>query len=158
MQKRSVLYKVFAVVVYCVAIAMTLFRRDSVTGTPIVPKNLVCSRLRTEFEEIEFLGKGGFGDVVKVSIYETVYMLVIVVLQVRNHLDGKIYAIKRIELHKDNKQMYKKITREVRLLSNLNHENVVRYVSVLVNCTRISCVRTGTSIHGLKHTVTLEMT
>lgn len=53
--------------VYCVAIAMTLFRRDSVTGTPIVPKNLICSRLRTEFEEIEFLGKGGFGDVVKVS-------------------------------------------------------------------------------------------
>ena len=45
---------------------MNLIRRDSVTGTPIVPKNLICSRLRTEFEEIEFLGKGGFGDVVKV--------------------------------------------------------------------------------------------
>jgi len=46
---------------------MNLLRRDSVTGTPIVPKNLICSsRLRTEFEEIEFLGKGGFGDVVKV--------------------------------------------------------------------------------------------
>ena len=56
------------VVVYCIVIAMTLFRRDSVTGTPIVPKNLVCSRLRTEFEEIEFLGKGGFGDVVMVRI------------------------------------------------------------------------------------------
>jgi len=59
-------------------------------------------------------------------------MLFIMVLQVRNHLDGKIYAIKRIQLHKDNKQMYKKITREVRLLSNLNHENVVRYVYVHV--------------------------
>ena len=46
---------------------MNLIRRDSVTGTPIVPKNLICSRLRTEFEEIEFLGKGGFGDVVKVG-------------------------------------------------------------------------------------------
>lgn len=45
---------------------MSLLRRDSVTGTPIVPKNLICSRLRTEFEEIEFLGKGAFGDVVKV--------------------------------------------------------------------------------------------
>lgn len=91
---------------------MKLLRRDSVTGTPIVPKNMIiCSRLRTEFEEIEFLGKGGFGDVVKV----------------RNHLDGNVYAIKRIELNKENKLMYKKITREVRLLSNLNHENVVRY-------------------------------
>ena len=53
-------------------------------------------------------------------------------LQVRNHLDGNIYAIKRIELHKENKQIYKKITREVRLLSNLNHENVVRSVCICV--------------------------
>ena len=51
---------------------MKLLRRDSVTGTPIVPKNMIiCSRLRTEFEEIEFLGKGGFGDVVKVRIQWT---------------------------------------------------------------------------------------
>ena len=48
------------------------------------------------------------------------------VMQVRNHLDGNVYAIKRIELNKENKLMYRKITREVRLLSNLNHENVVR--------------------------------
>lgn len=62
---RKVVPALFVVVYIVVTIAM-LFRKDSVTGTPIVPKNLVCSRLRTEFEEIEFLGKGGFGDVVKV--------------------------------------------------------------------------------------------
>jgi len=69
MQERYFLSNSRLFLVYCVVIAMTLFRRDSVTGTPIVPKNLVCSRLRTEFEEIEFLGKGGFGDVVMVSTY-----------------------------------------------------------------------------------------
>lgn len=115
---------------------MTLIRRDSVTGTPIVPKNLVCSRLRTEFEEIEFLGKGGFGDVVKVILVCMHRNCDGNSIQVRNHLDGNVYAIKRIELHKENRQMYKKITREVRLLSNLNHENVVRCVHIQV-CIRI---------------------
>lgn len=47
--------------------------------------------------------------------------------QVRNNLDGCYYAIKRIELNPKNKQLKKKILREVKLLSRLNHENVVRY-------------------------------
>jgi translation initiation factor 2-alpha kinase 4 len=38
-----------------------------------------------------------------------------------------MYAIKRIELNPKNKQLNRKITREVKLLSRLNHENVVRY-------------------------------
>lgn len=69
------------------------------------------SRLQTEFEVLKWLGKGAFGDVFKV----------------RNKLDGCVYAIKRIELNPKNKQLNKKITREVKLLSRLNHENVVRY-------------------------------
>lgn len=47
--------------------------------------------------------------------------------KVRNNLDGCYYAIKRIELNPKNKQLNKKILREVKLLSRLNHENVVRY-------------------------------
>uniref|UniRef100_A0A1B6C0L6 non-specific serine/threonine protein kinase n=1 Tax=Clastoptera arizonana TaxID=38151 RepID=A0A1B6C0L6_9HEMI len=69
------------------------------------------SRLESEFEELQYLGRGAFGDVLKV----------------RNKLDGCLYAIKRIELSPMDKQLYKKITREVKLLSRLNHENVVRY-------------------------------
>lgn len=42
-------------------------------------------------------------------------------------MDGCYYAIKRIELNPKNKQLNKKILREVKLLSRLNHENVVRY-------------------------------
>lgn len=48
-------------------------------------------------------------------------------MQVRNNLDGRFYAIKRIELNPKDKQLKKKIVREVKLLSRLNHENVVRY-------------------------------
>lgn len=69
------------------------------------------SRLHTEFKELEFLGQGAYGDVMKV----------------RNVLDNREYAIKRIPLSARNKQLYKKMTREVELLSRLNHENVVRY-------------------------------
>lgn len=69
------------------------------------------SRLTNEFEILKSLGKGGFGDVIKV----------------RNKLDRRFYAIKRIPLNPKSKQFNKKITREVKLLSRLNHENVVRY-------------------------------
>lgn len=69
------------------------------------------SRITNEFEILEWLGRGAFGDVLKV----------------KNKLDGGIYAIKRIELNPKNKQLNKKITREVKLLSRMNHENVVRY-------------------------------
>ncbi|XP_055957482.1 eIF-2-alpha kinase GCN2-like isoform X1 [Patella vulgata] len=69
------------------------------------------SRLTNEFEIMKSLGKGGFGDVLKV----------------KNKLDGRIYAIKRIPLNPKSQHFTKKITREVKLLSRLNHENVVRY-------------------------------
>lgn len=69
------------------------------------------SRIQNEFEVLKWLGKGAFGDVLKV----------------RNKLDGGVYAIKRIKLNPKNKQLNRKITREVKLLSRLNHENVVRY-------------------------------
>uniref|UniRef100_A0A1Q3F239 non-specific serine/threonine protein kinase n=1 Tax=Culex tarsalis TaxID=7177 RepID=A0A1Q3F239_CULTA len=69
------------------------------------------SRLQTEFEVMSFIGKGAYGDVLKV----------------RNMLDNRQYAIKRILLPARSKQFYKKMTREVELLSRLNHENVVRY-------------------------------
>ncbi|XP_071450666.1 eIF-2-alpha kinase GCN2 isoform X2 [Hetaerina americana] len=85
------------------------------------------SRIKNEFEIIKWLGKGAFGDVLKV----------------RNKLDGGIYAIKRIKLNPKNKQLNRKITREVKLLSRLNHENVVRYYNswiesaVIDNCVEI---------------------
>ncbi|CAG9763995.1 unnamed protein product [Ceutorhynchus assimilis] len=70
-----------------------------------------AARIENEFEILDNLGKGAFGDVLKV----------------KNKLDGGYYAIKRIKLNPKNKALNKKIVREVTLLSRLNHENVVRY-------------------------------
>jgi translation initiation factor 2-alpha kinase 4 len=69
------------------------------------------SRYKTDFEEIEFLGKGGFGEVVKS----------------RNRLDGRLYAIKKIRLDPRDSEGVRKILREVQTLSSLHHQYVVRY-------------------------------
>lgn len=69
------------------------------------------SRYKTDFEEIEFLGKGGFGEVVKA----------------RNKLDGRLYAVKRIRLDPRDTEDLRKILREVQTLSSLHHQYVVRY-------------------------------
>ncbi|CAF3396443.1 unnamed protein product [Rotaria sp. Silwood1] len=71
------------------------------------------SRLKSDFEVIGIIGRGGFGNVFKVQ----------------NKLDGCFYAVKQILLKSANKQVNKKITREVKLLSKLNHQNIVRYYS-----------------------------
>ncbi|KAJ1933308.1 eukaryotic translation initiation factor 2-alpha kinase, partial [Linderina macrospora] len=75
-----------------------------------------ASRYRTDFEEVEFLGKGGFGSVVKA----------------RNRIDGRYYAIKKIKLDARDTEGNKKIFREVTTLSRLHHQNVVRYYTTWV--------------------------
>lgn len=77
-----------------------------------LPSGSARSRLSTEFNTLQWLGKGAFGDVLKV----------------RNILDNREYAIKRIPLTPRTQFfLQRKMTREVELLSRLNHENVVRY-------------------------------
>ncbi|CAB3382831.1 Hypothetical predicted protein [Cloeon dipterum] len=82
---------------------------DTKIDLPDVSKG--SSRVYSEFEVLKWLGKGAFGDVLKV----------------RNKLDARVYALKRIKLNPRNKTLIKRITRECKLLSRLNHENVVRY-------------------------------
>lgn len=71
------------------------------------------SRYRNDFVEIEFLGRGGFGEVVKS----------------KNKLDGRFYAIKKVRLEYAEAESNKKILREVMMLSRLHHQFVVRYYS-----------------------------
>lgn len=59
---------------------------------------------------IGVIGQGGFGEVLKV----------------KNKFDSRFYAIKRIRTDPNSKQYNKQIVREIKLLSRLNHENVVR--------------------------------
>ncbi|XP_041969530.1 eIF-2-alpha kinase GCN2 [Aricia agestis] len=82
------------------------------------------SRLNAEFEVLMWLGKGAFGDVLKV----------------KNKLDGGFYAIKHVKLNPKSVELNKKITREVKLLSRLNHENVVRYYNAWIETSTASDV------------------
>lgn len=86
---------------------------------PLMVASSGASRLETEFEVITWLGKGAYGDVLKV----------------KNILDNRQYAIKRIPLTSRSRQLFKKMTREVELLSRLNHENVVRYFNSWIEWT-----------------------
>ncbi|KAJ7596327.1 kinase-like domain-containing protein [Mycena floridula] len=68
----------------------------------------VTSRWKEDWEELELLGKGAFGSVVKA----------------RNKVDNQIYAVKKVKLkmHSDAK-----IFREVNAISRLSHRFIVRY-------------------------------
>lgn len=60
------------------------------------------SRYATDFEEIEEIGRGGFGIVCKAL----------------HRLDGNIYAIKKMKM---SDKSYSKIRREITYLSSLNN-------------------------------------
>lgn len=82
-----------------------------ILDTPRRSVKAESSRFRTDFEEIQFLGKGAYGEVIKV----------------RNRIDNRFYAIKRIRLDPSDVDYNSKILREVITLSRLHHERVVRY-------------------------------
>nr|XP_020503836.1 eukaryotic translation initiation factor 2-alpha kinase 1 [Labrus bergylta] len=69
------------------------------------------SRYLGEFEETCRLGKGSYGNVFKVM----------------NKLDGQFYAVKKILIKKVSKEDCMKVLREVKVLSSLQHVNVVGY-------------------------------
>ncbi|CAI5745036.1 unnamed protein product [Peronospora destructor] len=69
------------------------------------------SRYQGDFKELGLLGRGGGGEVV----------------QVRNRLDRQLYAVKKIKLDPDDKTMKKKILREVKTISRMQHRHIVRY-------------------------------
>ncbi|XP_066464517.1 eIF-2-alpha kinase GCN2 isoform X2 [Eleutherodactylus coqui] len=73
------------------------------------------SRYFSEFEELQMLGRGAFGAVIKVQ----------------NKLDGCYYAVKRVQINPASKQ-FRRIKGEVTLLSRLNHENIVRYYNAWI--------------------------
>ncbi|XP_027883238.1 eukaryotic translation initiation factor 2-alpha kinase 1 isoform X3 [Xiphophorus couchianus] len=69
------------------------------------------SRYLSEFEEICRLGKGSYGNVFKVV----------------NKLDGQSYAVKKILIKRVSKEDCMKVLREVKVLSSLQHVNIVGY-------------------------------
>jgi len=78
------------------------------------------SRYKTDFTELAFLGKGGFASVYKV----------------RNTLDGRDYAIKKVPIRakhlNDKGDKLDVIFKEIKTLAKLEHGNVVRYYSAWI--------------------------
>eukprot|EP00871_Galdieria_phlegrea_P001851 jgi/Galph1/2667/GphlegSOOS_G1354.1 len=91
-------------VFWSILLNATVYKRD--LGNYLRP----FSRYREDFEYLRLLGRGGFGSVMKV----------------RNKLDGRIYALKRVALTERLLQE-RHILREVTTLSRLSHPHVVRY-------------------------------
>lgn len=74
-------------------------------------ENLTGSRFANEFTVKSQLGFGASG----------------IVWRVRNKLDRRIYAVKKIHLKDDKSLLTAKIQREVTTISRLLHKNIVRY-------------------------------
>ncbi len=81
------------------------------------------SRYKNDFIQLEKLGRGGGGEVVKV----------------RNRLDKRIYAVKKVILQSEHGKMKKvgklenaKLKREVTTISRMMHKNIVRYYQAWV--------------------------
>ncbi|KAF8883813.1 hypothetical protein BD779DRAFT_1674349 [Infundibulicybe gibba] len=91
-----------------------------VSGSPrmdyfrVPPGAKHTSRWKEDWEELELLGKGAFGSVVKA----------------KNKIDSRIYAVKKIRLK--TMQSDTKIFREVNALSRLSHRFIVRYYTTWV--------------------------
>ncbi|KAJ8341453.1 hypothetical protein SKAU_G00337440 [Synaphobranchus kaupii] len=96
--------------------ASTVIPRSYILNAPFSTQiQKQFSRYYNEFEELQLLGKGAFGAVIKVQ----------------NKLDGCCYAVKRIQVNPASKQ-FRRIKGEVTLLSRLNHENIVRYYNAWI--------------------------
>ncbi|KAF7260927.1 hypothetical protein EG68_01371 [Paragonimus skrjabini miyazakii] len=77
-------------------------------GTTTTTTNTKKPRLLEDFEEFAVIGKGGFGCV----------------LQARNIIEDRAYAIKCIKIDDNQVDV---LFREIRTLSSLQHDNIVRY-------------------------------
>ncbi|WFD25786.1 non-specific serine/threonine protein kinase [Malassezia nana] len=94
-----------------------------------VPAVQPVSRYLSDFEEVEFLGKGAFGVVVKA----------------RNKLDERFYAVKKIRLSSSAAEE-ERTMREIMALSRLDHPHIVRYVTCWIERTAIPSLPAGSEL------------
>lgn len=124
-------------------LASSVIPRSHILNAPFISAvQRSFSRYFNEFEELQLLGKGAFGAVIKVGpgfagrkagcdSSSDSSTLPVSHLQVQNKLDGCYYAVKRIQINPTSKQ-FRRIKGEVTLLSRLNHENIVRYYNAWI--------------------------
>ncbi|SPO23931.1 related to GCN2 - ser/thr protein kinase [Ustilago trichophora] len=113
------------------------FRAPSGPGGPHAA---TTSRYLSDFEEVEFLGKGAFGSVVKA----------------RNRLDGRFYAVKKIKLSSSPDEDERTL-REISALSRLDHPHIVRYSTCWIEETHMPMTGlAGSDTSGFTSSQTLE--
>ncbi|CAG9858261.1 unnamed protein product [Phyllotreta striolata] len=79
--------------------------------SPIWPKPDFNSHYHREFEEVEYIAGGGFGQVYKV----------------KHKLDGTEYAVKKISIRTEGIQSVRTYLSEVKTFASMNHSNIVQY-------------------------------
>lgn len=85
---------------------------ESITGPPIwTSEDLIGSHYYREFDEIEYIAGGGFGQV----------------FRVRHKLDGSEYAVKKIYIRSNSITSVRNYLKEVKTFASLNHSNIVQY-------------------------------
>lgn len=100
-------------------LAVRHHQHQSPAAVAAQPHQQRSSHYRTSFEEVGFLGKGGFGSVFKCW----------------NRFDDRMYAVKKIPLSPRLSKSFcegghdrlGKLLREVRALATFDHANIVRY-------------------------------
>ena len=115
--------------------ALVMCTTGSVHISHIIPVTMYsCSSLREDSLLLarvpfhtEVVSKRGYFKAILLLSFSYLCLNAVLNLQVRHRLDGRLYAIKRIRLMSGSKTT-SKLTREVELLSQVNHENIVRYV------------------------------
>ncbi|KAL8589958.1 hypothetical protein ACOMHN_024045 [Nucella lapillus] len=86
-------------------------RIERLTSSPDEVISSQTSRYRHDFQELGRLGKGGYGSVYKAQ----------------NHLDGRVYAVKKIRFRQKKVESLLKLLREVKALAKLSHTRIVGY-------------------------------
>lgn len=103
---------------------------ENVTNTLLTDGSGINSRYRQEFQEIQLLGKGASGEV----------------WSCRNKLDRRVYAVKKIiwkdidssnsnlpmSVEKKQREVNRRLRKEVSMISRLIHKNIVRYFAAWV--------------------------
>ncbi|KAJ3653768.1 hypothetical protein Zmor_013003 [Zophobas morio] len=85
---------------------------SAVCGRPEWPKNdVINSHYYQEFDEIEYIAGGGFGQVFKV----------------KHKLDGTEYAVKKIPIRAEGIEAVRNYLSEVKTFASVNHSNIVQY-------------------------------
>lgn len=109
---------------FCHLVKAALGSDKPIPMRPTWPDCEANSHYYHEFDEIEYIAGGGFGQVYRV----------------KHKLDGTEYAIKKIPIRSEGIESVKNYLSEVKTFASLNHSNIGRYFYFCLFCVLRSSV------------------